>query len=145
MPGNQPRTRTHLQKSDAQKDDPLIPVAALILDGAGAPENALARSGARARTEGWPLILLVPVERTGFSLNPLTRRLAAIRQIAEAEAIAPLGAAGGRGCFAMLIWIFTEVALIGYSWLQSAYFGLGRLELVLGLTLPGLPPQSCLP
>lgn len=37
---------------------------------------------------GSPLVLLVPVERTGFSLNPLTRRLAAIRQTAEADAIA---------------------------------------------------------
>jgi hypothetical protein len=25
--------------------------------------------------------------------------------------------------FAMLIWIFTEVAIIGYSWLQSLYSG----------------------
>ena len=69
------------------KDEPVRPVAALILDGAGAPETAR-RAAAVARMEGRPLILLVPVERTGFSLNPLTHRLAANRQTAEAEAIA---------------------------------------------------------
>lgn len=69
------------------KDDPVGPVAALILDGAGAPETAR-RAAALARMEGRPLILLVPVERTGFSLSPLTHRLAAIRQTADAEAIA---------------------------------------------------------
>ena len=67
--------------------EPVRPVAALILDGAGAPETAR-RAAALARQEGRPLILLVPVERTGLSLNPLTRRLAAIRQSAEAETIA---------------------------------------------------------
>ena len=67
--------------------EPVRPVAALILDGAGAPETAR-RAAAVARVEGRPLILLVPVERPGFSLNPLTHRLAAIRQTAEAEAIA---------------------------------------------------------
>lgn len=69
------------------KDEPVRPVAALILDGAGAPETAR-RAAALARMEGRPLVLLVPVERAGFSLNPLTRQLAAIRQTAEAEAIA---------------------------------------------------------
>ena len=69
------------------KDKPVRPVAALILDGAGAPETAR-RAAVAARMEGRPLILLVPVERTGFSLNPLTHRLAAIRQSAEAETIA---------------------------------------------------------
>lgn len=69
------------------KDDPVRPVAALILDGPRAPETAR-RAAALARKEGRPLILLVPVERTGFSLNPLTHRVAAIRQTADAEAIA---------------------------------------------------------
>ena len=68
-------------------DEAVRPVAALILDGARAPETAR-RAAALARKENRPLILLVPVERTGFSLNPLTHRLAAIRQTAEAETIA---------------------------------------------------------
>ncbi len=42
--------------------------------------------------------------------------------------------------FAMLIWIFTEVAIIGYFWLQSVYFGLGMLELILVLALLGVAP-----
>lgn len=42
--------------------------------------------------------------------------------------------------FAMLIWIFTELAVLGYSWLQSVYFGLGMLELLLVLALLGIAP-----
>jgi hypothetical protein len=30
--------------------------------------------------------------------------------------------------------------LIGYSWLHSVYFGLGALELILGLALLGVAP-----
>jgi hypothetical protein len=40
----------------------------------------------------------------------------------------------------MLIWIFTELAIIGYSWLQSLYFGLGALELILVFALLGIAP-----
>jgi hypothetical protein len=41
--------------------------------------------------------------------------------------------------FGMLIWIFVELAIIRqYSWLQSAYFALGALELILVLVLLGL-------
>jgi hypothetical protein len=41
--------------------------------------------------------------------------------------------------FGMLIWIFVELAIIRqYSWLQSAYFSLGALELILVLTLLGI-------
>lgn len=43
--------------------------------------------------------------------------------------------------FGMIIWIYTELAIIGYSWLQSIYFGLGIIELILVLALLGLAPQ----
>lgn len=69
------------------KTEPLRPVAALILDGPLAPETAR-RAADLARKESRPLVLLVPVERTGFSINSVTHRLAAIRQSAEAETIA---------------------------------------------------------
>jgi hypothetical protein len=43
--------------------------------------------------------------------------------------------------FGMLIWIFVELAIIRqYSWLQSAYFALGALELILVLGLLGILP-----
>ena len=42
----------------------------------------------------------------------------------------------------MLIWIFTELAIIGYSWLQSLYFGLGALELILAFALLGFCPGN---
>lgn len=42
--------------------------------------------------------------------------------------------------FGMLIWIFIELAIVGYSWLQSVYFGLGVLELILVLALLGVAP-----
>ena len=47
--------------------------------------------------------------------------------------------------FAMLIWIFTELAIVGYSWLQSVYFGLGALELILVLALLGIAPAFVSP
>ena len=47
--------------------------------------------------------------------------------------------------FAMIIWIFTEVAMIGYSWLQSLYFGLGTLELILVMALLGIAPSIVSP
>lgn len=42
--------------------------------------------------------------------------------------------------FGMLIWIFTELAMIGYSILQTVYFALGLFELVLVLLLLGVTP-----
>ena len=41
----------------------------------------------------------------------------------------------------MMIWIFVELAIIlQYSFLQTVYFGLGGLELILVLVLLGLVP-----
>lgn len=46
----------------------------------------------------------------------------------------------------MLIWIFVELAIIQqYSWLQSAYFILGGLELILVLALLGVMPALVVP
>jgi hypothetical protein len=43
--------------------------------------------------------------------------------------------------FGMIIWIFVELAIIRqYSWLQSAYFALGALKLILVLALLGTIP-----
>jgi len=47
--------------------------------------------------------------------------------------------------FAMLIWNFTELAIIGYSWLQSVYFGFGILELILVFALLGIAPSVISP
>ncbi len=40
--------------------------------------------------------------------------------------------------FGMIIWIFVELAITGYSWLQAVYLGLGIGELVLVLVLLGV-------
>ncbi|WP_205814208.1 hypothetical protein [Microbacterium sp. K24] len=40
--------------------------------------------------------------------------------------------------FGMTIWIFVEVAVVGYSWLQSIYLALGLGELALVLVLLGI-------
>lgn len=43
--------------------------------------------------------------------------------------------------FGMMIWIFVELAVIRqYAWLQTAYFVLGGLELVLALGMLGVAP-----
>ena len=44
--------------------------------------------------------------------------------------------------FGMLIWIFVELAIIRqYSWLQTAFFTFGVLELILVLALLGIAPM----
>ena len=48
--------------------------------------------------------------------------------------------------FGMLIWIFVELAIIRqYSWLQSAYFVLGVMELILVFALLGIVPSLVVP
>ncbi|MET0928638.1 MAG: hypothetical protein ABWX74_03925 [Aeromicrobium sp.] len=43
---------------------------------------------------------------------------------------------------AMLIWIFTEVAMLdGFQWLQAFYFAVGIVEIVLVLALLGIRPE----
>lgn len=42
----------------------------------------------------------------------------------------------------MMMWIFVELAIIlQYSFLQTLYFGLGGLELILVLVLLGIVPR----
>ncbi|WP_022887431.1 hypothetical protein [Glaciibacter superstes] len=53
---------------------------------------------------------------------------------------------GAVAGFGMLIWIFVEIAIIEtYSWLQTLYFGLGALELILVLALLGIAPALASP
>jgi hypothetical protein len=40
--------------------------------------------------------------------------------------------------FGMIIWIFVELAITGYSWLQAVYLALGVGELLLVLVLLGV-------
>lgn len=47
--------------------------------------------------------------------------------------------------FGMLIWIFTELAMIGYYFLQTVYFTLGGVELILVLALLGVAPSLLQP
>lgn len=42
--------------------------------------------------------------------------------------------------FGMVIWIYAELALIGYSVLQTVYFALGAGELILVMVLLGVLP-----
>ena len=48
--------------------------------------------------------------------------------------------------FGMIIWVFAELAIVlHYSWLQSVYFSLGVLELVLVFALLGIMPKFVVP
>lgn len=108
-------------------------VMAIFFDGAGVPREHLEGTWFPSFI-GPGLILGIVVGGTqaaaAFAL--LTRRRWALLAAAVAG-------------FAMLIWIFTEVAIIGYFWLQSAYFGLGTLELILVLALLGIAPAITSP
>ncbi len=108
-------------------------VLAIVFDGAGVPKEHLAGTWFPSFL-GLGLILGIVLGGThavaAFAL--LTRRRWALLAAAVAG-------------FAMLIWIFTEVAIIGYSWLQSLYFGLGMLELILVLALLGIAPAVVSP
>ncbi len=47
----------------------------------------------------------------------------------------------GVAGFGMMVWIFIELAMIRqYSFLQSIYFGLGMVEIILALALLGIAP-----
>ncbi|MDQ2755967.1 MAG: hypothetical protein M3Y71_05310 [Actinomycetota bacterium] len=67
-------------------------------------------------------------------------QLAAAVAVARSRGTGPLLA--GVAGFGMLVWIFTELAMIGYSVLQTVYFVLGLLELMLVLLLLGVVPPS---
>lgn len=108
-------------------------VLAIVFDGAGVPREHLAGTWFPSFL-GPGLILGIVVGGTqaagAFAL--LTWRRWALLAAAVAG-------------FVMLIWIFSELALIGYFWLQSVYFGLGTLELILVLALLGIAPAIVSP
>jgi hypothetical protein len=108
-------------------------VLAIVFDGAGVPREHLAGTWFPSFLgPGLILGIVVGGTQAAASFALLTRRRWALLAAAVAG-------------FAMLIWIFTEVALIGYSWLQSVYFGLGTLELILVLALLGIAPAITSP
>lgn len=107
---------------------------AIFFDGAGVPLELLAGTWFQSSFLALGLILGIILGGThaaaAFAL--ITRR----RWALLASAVAG---------FAMLIWNFTELAIIGYSWLQSVYFALGTLELILVLALLGIAPAVVSP
>ena len=109
-------------------------VLAIAANGAGVPLNYLANSPFPSyAVPGF--ILGVVVGGTQFA--------AAIALLRRQRIALLLSAIAG---FGMLIWIFVELAIIRqYSWLQSAYFALGVLELILVLALLGILPILVVP
>lgn len=108
-------------------------VMAIAFGGAGIPLEALAGAGFSSA--------LVPGLILGFVVGG-TQLAAAIVLLMRRSWAPALAAVAG---FGMLIWIFTELAILGYFWLQSAYFGLGLLELILDLALLGIVPLTARP
>jgi hypothetical protein len=108
-------------------------VLAIVFDGAGVPKELLAGT--------WFSSFLAPGLILGIVVGG-THAAAAFAMLTHRHWASLSAAVAG---FAMLIWIFTEVALIGYSWLQSVYFGLGTLELILVLALLGIAPAIVSP
>ena len=109
-------------------------VLAIAANGAGVPLSYLANSPFPSyAVPGF--ILGVVVGGTQFA--------AAIALLRRQRIALLLSAIAG---FGMLIWIFVELAIIRqYSWLQSAYFALGVLELILVLALLGILPTLVVP
>jgi hypothetical protein len=104
-------------------------VLAIWLNGAGVPLEYLATSPFTSYViPGLVLGLVVGGTQFAGAIALLARRKAALL----------LSAVAG---FGMLIWTFVELAVIKqYSWLQTAYFVLGGLELILVLALLGIIP-----
>lgn len=103
-------------------------VLAIIFNGAGVPLDALAGT--------WFSSLLLLGLILGVILGG-SHLVAAIALLKRRRWALLASAVAG---FAMLIWIFTELAVLGYSWLQAVYFGLGMVELILVLALLGVAP-----
>lgn len=74
-----------------------------------------------------------------------TQAVAAIAELRRHPRAALAATIAGSG---MVIWIFVELAITGYFWLQGLYFALGLGELLLVLVLLGVlhpaprPPHS---
>ena len=104
-------------------------VLAVAANGAGVPLEYLANSPFSSYAVPG---LILGVVVGGTQLAAATALLGGRRIALLLSAIAGFG---------MLIWIFVELAIIRqYSWLQSAYFTLGALELIFVLALLGLIP-----
>lgn len=104
-------------------------VLAIWLNGAGVPLEYLATSPFTSYViPGLVLGLVVGGTQLAAAIALRTCRGAALL----------LSAVAG---FGMLIWTFVELAVIKqYSWLQTAYFVVGGLELILVLALLGIIP-----
>jgi hypothetical protein len=109
-------------------------VLAFNAEGVGVPLDLLARTPLDSfALPGLVLGVIVGGSQSTAAITLLTRRPSALLW----------GAIAG---FGMLIWIFTEMAIIeSYSWLQALYFGLGVLELILVLALLGIAPNLASP
>ncbi len=94
---------------------------------------------------GFPLDALKGTPFTSFVIPGLilgvvvggTQLTAALAMVRAGPARLLLASVAG---FGMLIWIFTELAMVGYSVLQTVYFALGAVELILVLALLGVAP-----
>ena len=107
---------------------------AIALGGAGVPLEYLAHSPFSS--------YFVPGLVLGVVVGG-TQLAAAVTLLAKRRTALLLSAVAG---FGLLIWIFVELAIIRqYSWLQSAYFGVGGLELILVLALLGIAPTIVRP
>ncbi|MGO4236528.1 hypothetical protein [Pseudarthrobacter sp. YAF2] len=109
-------------------------VMAIFFNGAGVPLEVLAGTWFQSSFLALGLIL-------GIILGG-THTVAAIAMLTQRRWALLASAVAG---FAMLIWNFTELAIIGYSWLQSVYFGFGALELILVLAVLGIAPAIVSP
>ncbi len=104
-------------------------VLGIVFNGAGVPLEHLA---------GTPFSsFVVPGLILGVVVGG-TQLAAGVAVLQRSQWAALLAAVAG---FGMMIWIYTELVLIGYSWLRSIYFGLGIVELTLVLALLGTAPE----
>jgi hypothetical protein len=109
-------------------------VLAIAANGAGVPLDYLANSAFPS--------YVVPGVILGVVVGG-TQLAAAIALLKKQPSALLLSTIAG---FGMLIWIFVELAIIRqYSWLQSAYFVLGVMELILVFALLGIVPSLVVP
>ena len=109
-------------------------VLAIAANGAGVPVEYLAHSPFTS--------FRVPGLILGFVVGG-TQLAAAVTLLAKRRGALLLSAIAG---FGMIIWVFAELAIIRqYSWLQTAYFTLGGLEVITVLTLLGIAPALVRP
>ena len=109
-------------------------VLAIAANGGGVPVDYLAHGPFTS--------FRVPGLILGFVVGG-TQLAAAVALLAKRRGALVLSAIAG---FGMLIWVFAELAIIRqYSWLQTAYFTHGALEVILVLALLGIAPAVVRP